>query len=119
MSVPADIDFDFWRLIWEIAVTVISLCACIAWLWLTRHFAHKKDVQDAHDGIEESLGVHNDRITVIEETLKHVPGRLDIQGLRTELSGVRSELAELRGEQLSQNQVLARIHEHLLNRSAP
>lgn len=117
MSLP--IDYDALRFAWAVGVSLVSLAAAVAWVWLTRHFVRRDELDGRDEKIDQALGRHNDRITVCEQTMMHLPTGADLRAVRSEIAAVRAELHELRGQWQAQNRVLQSIHEHLLNRSAP
>lgn len=112
---PAHVDFELLRFVWQVLVTVASAAGAFAWLYLTRHFVRRGEIGDLAEALQERDRRQDDRITVLEQRVNHGPSHSDMEGLRRDLAGLRAELSALRGEQASQNQLLARIHAHLLN----
>ena len=115
MKLP--LDFEALRFIWAVLMSLAVAASAFAQLWLGRHFVRRDELDRRDDTLFGTLRKHNDRITVCEQTMMHLPTGADLRAVRAEIAAVRSELHELRGQWQTQNRVLESIHQYLLNRS--
>lgn len=119
----SDVDWDLWRFVWGVAVTVITAGLGV-WAWLTRkHSVNRSAIEKVEAGAKErdqqrqtDISRHERRITILEENLKHLPSASDIKDLRESISQLNSLVSNQQATTKGLGRSVARIEQYLLER---
>jgi septation ring formation regulator EzrA len=99
---------DFW---WSVLQTVI-LAFVAFYTYLTNR---SKANRAAIDRLDSRVTQIAERVTLVENDLRHLPTQDDIKRLHERMDCVSAEMKEIKGEFSTARRTLDMIHEHLLN----
>ncbi len=110
-----ELDYTAWRFWWDIIQTLI-LAAIGVYTWISnRTRVNSSRIQSLEHDIDSRLDSQGDRITRMEEALRHAPSHEDLKRIHRRMDETAAALNALAGEFKAVQHTLHLIHEHLLN----
>lgn len=108
------LDMDALRLIFEIVQAVITI---VLWLYVrgvNRHRATTEHIETLATQMDTRLDGHEDRITRVEETLRHAPGHSDLAAVHGRINELSGAIRELSGIMAGVQRSLSRVEDVLI-----
>ncbi len=98
--------------VWMIVHTAISLFIAI-YTWVANR---DKVSRQAIERVDEDLRTVGVRVGVLEETVRHMPGKAELNTLHKRITEAREDQQATRGEIHQIGRTVQMIHEYLLHR---
>jgi hypothetical protein len=115
MAAMSEINPGWFSLGWQVLVTICSVGGAIVVLWATLNFARRRELETVAQSFTLAQQDQDERLTRIEEQLKHVPRHADLVALSQQVGELATRVARMEGEAARTNNLLEAIHDHLLN----
>jgi hypothetical protein len=110
-----DIDYGAWRFWWDFAQTLI-LAAIGIYTWLVnRTRVNSARIRELETDIDGRLDKHDERLTRVEEMIKHGPTHTDLKRIHQRMDEAATAISSLAGEFKGVKGTLDLIHQYLLN----
>lgn len=110
-----ELDYTAWRFWWDVVQTLI-LAAIGVYTWLSnRTRVNASRIQSLEHDIDQRLDTQGDRLTRVEEAIRHGPSHEDLKRIHQRMDETNNAVGELVGELKAIRPTLQLIHEYLLN----
>ena len=104
-------EFDWIPKWWGVITTAALVLATVAMLWLSKTFVRREELKQ----VEMTMADHSTRIAAIEDEVKSLPTRDEVNALRLEMAEMRGDIKALHEALRPVNHVAQLLLEQRLN----
>lgn len=109
-----DVQPGWFSFAWQVVVTICGLGGGIVGMWATLNFAKRKELEKLASDYAEAQAEQDKRLARMEEQLRQAPKHSDLVALANQVGELSREVSRMEGQAERSNNLLAAIHEHLL-----
>jgi hypothetical protein len=106
-----DVDYSAWRF-WFDVLQLIGVLFIGVYTWIVNR---SKANRTAIDRVDARVSRVQDRVTLLENDVRHLPDHDDLGAIHDKVNTVASGMSHIQGELHAINRTLNLINEHLLN----
>lgn len=105
-----EVDYGAWRF-WLDLLQLAGVIAIGVYTWVVNR---TKANRDSIEHVDATVGKLNDRVTVIENEIKHLPGEPEVGRIHNRIDQVGQGVRHIEGEMKQMNATLHLIQQYLL-----